>query len=109
MARDLAAKFPEVAATQNTVCFTETPLEHAWTMCVDIEGRSIRFNGYGLAFTKTFARLQGVNPVWYLDITPRPPLADQPRRAARRRSGQSGNPRRRDRSPSSSTGHGPDP
>jgi hypothetical protein len=70
MARDLAVKFPEVAATQNTVCFTETPLEHAWTMCADIEGRSIRFNGYGLAFTKTFARLQGVNPVWYLDITP---------------------------------------
>ena len=70
MAKDLAAKFPEVAAAQNTVCFTETPLEHAWTMCADIEGRSIRFNGYGLAFTKAFARRQGVNPVWYLDITP---------------------------------------
>jgi len=70
MAKDLAGKFPEVAATQNTVCFTETPLEHASTMCADIEGRSIRFNGYGLAFTKAFARLRGVNPVWYLDITP---------------------------------------
>lgn len=70
MAKELAVKFPEVAATQKTVCFTETPLEHAWTMCADIQGRSIRFNGYGLAFTKAFARRQGVNPVWYLDITP---------------------------------------
>lgn len=59
MAKELAERFPEVAATQNTVCFTETPLEHAWMMCADIEGRSIQFNGYGLAFTKAFARLRG--------------------------------------------------
>jgi hypothetical protein len=39
-------------------------------MCTDIEGRSIQFNGYGMAFTKAFARSRGVNPVWYLDITP---------------------------------------
>jgi len=51
MAKELAEQFPAVAATQNTVSFTETPLEHAWMMCSDIEGRRIRFNGYGLAFT----------------------------------------------------------
>jgi hypothetical protein len=54
MAKELAERFPAVAATQNTVSFTETPLEHAWMMCSDIEGRRIRFNGYGLAFTKGF-------------------------------------------------------
>lgn len=62
MAAHLADRFPDVADTQRTVCFTETPLEHAWMMCRPIEGRSIRFDGYGLAFTKTFARRQGVNP-----------------------------------------------
>lgn len=69
MARELAARFPAVAATQNTVSFTETPLEHARMMCADIEGRRMQFNGYGLAFTKAFARRRAVNPVWYLDIT----------------------------------------
>ena len=69
MARDLAKRFPEVADTQRTVCFTETPIEHAWMMCRPIAGRSFRFNGYGLAFTKTFARGRAVNPVWYLDIS----------------------------------------
>lgn len=71
MAAHLADRFPDVADTQRTACFTETPLEHAWMMCRPIEGRSIRFDGYGLAFTKTFARRQGVNPVWYLDISQR--------------------------------------
>ncbi|MCW2902088.1 MAG: hypothetical protein JWO67_4353 [Streptosporangiaceae bacterium] len=70
MAKGLAARVPEVASTQRAVCFTETPLEHAWMMCSDIEGRDVRFNGYGVAFTKTFARRLGANPVWYLDITP---------------------------------------
>ncbi len=69
MARDLSIRFPEVAASQRTVCFTETPLEHSWMMCADIESRSIHFTGYGLAFTRSFARRRGVNPVWYLDIT----------------------------------------
>lgn len=70
MAKDLAERIPEVAETQRSVCFTETPLEHAWMMCADIEGRGIKFSGYGVAFTKTFARRRGANPVWYLDITP---------------------------------------
>jgi hypothetical protein len=39
-------------------------------MCSDIPNRQVHFNGYGIAFTKTFARRWGANPVWYLDITP---------------------------------------
>ncbi len=71
MADGLVERFPELADDQKTVCFTETPLEHAWMMCSTIEGRTVQFNGYGVAFTKTFARRRGVNPVWYLDITRR--------------------------------------
>jgi hypothetical protein len=71
MAARIAEKFPDVADTQRTVCFTETPLEHAWMMCRPIAGRGIQFDGYGLAFTKTFARSRGVNSVWYLDISQR--------------------------------------
>jgi hypothetical protein len=78
MARALAERFLEVAATQKTVCFTETPLEHAWMMCSQIDNRQVQFNGYGIAFTKTFARCWGANPVWYLDQTPRPRLAHHP-------------------------------
>ncbi|WP_431047139.1 abortive infection system antitoxin AbiGi family protein [Streptomyces sp. P1-3] len=70
MAGELSKEFPDVAETQKVVCFTETPLEHAWMMCTPIENREFQFEGYGLAFTKTFARRFGVNPVWYLDITP---------------------------------------
>jgi hypothetical protein len=70
MATELADRYPQVAATQKVVCFTETPLEHAWMMCSPIEGRGVQFDGHGVAFTKTFARRKGVNPVWYLDMTP---------------------------------------
>ncbi|MFB7944546.1 abortive infection system antitoxin AbiGi family protein [Kitasatospora phosalacinea] len=70
MAEKLAAKHAEIAETQRVICFTETPLEHAWMMCDPIEGRQMSFNGYGLAFTRTFARRNQTNPVWYLDITP---------------------------------------
>jgi hypothetical protein len=71
MAGSLVERCPALGDDQKTVCFTETPLEHAWMMCSPIEGRSIQFPGYGIAFTKTFARRRGANPVWYLDITPR--------------------------------------
>ncbi len=56
--------------SQQVVCFTETPLEHAWMMCSTIEARQMSFAPYGLAFTRSWARTQRVNPVWYLDITP---------------------------------------
>lgn len=39
-------------------------------MCSDIDSRTVQFDGFGVAFTKTFARRRGANPVWYLDITP---------------------------------------
>lgn len=61
---------PELLESQRVICFTETPLEHAWMMCEDIDNRQKRFKPYGLVFTKTWARLSGVNPVWYVDITP---------------------------------------
>jgi hypothetical protein len=70
MARDLATEFPAVERSQSVVCFTETPLEHAWMMCSQIDSRTVQFDGFGVAFTKTFARRRGANPVWYLDITP---------------------------------------
>jgi hypothetical protein len=57
-------------ATQKAVCFTETPLEHTWMMLQDIDGRRLKFQPYGIAITKTTARKDGFNPVWYSDITP---------------------------------------
>lgn len=59
------------SSTQKVVCFTETPLEHAWMMLQDIEGRQVHFEPYGLAITKTTARKAHFNPVWYSDISTR--------------------------------------
>ncbi|MFI6071062.1 abortive infection system antitoxin AbiGi family protein [Actinoplanes sp. NPDC051343] len=59
------------AASQKSVCFTETPLEHAWMMLENISGRAVRFRPYGFAITKATARKTGCNPVWYTDITVR--------------------------------------
>lgn len=57
--------------SQRTVCFSETPLQHVYSLFADIEGRSIRLQPYGLALTKVVARRLGVNPVWYVDMTTR--------------------------------------
>jgi hypothetical protein len=57
--------------SQQVVCFTESPLEHAWMMCQEIQGRENGFAPYGLAFTKVWARSQHANPVWYIDISAR--------------------------------------
>lgn len=56
--------------TQKVVCFTETPLEHIGLLTRKIQGRKFKFGPYGIAITKRVARTWGVNPVWYLDITP---------------------------------------
>jgi hypothetical protein len=56
--------------TQRVVCFSETPLEHIYSLVADIEGRDIHLAPYGLAFTKLVARRMGINPVWYVDMTP---------------------------------------
>jgi hypothetical protein len=55
---------------QKVVCFTETPLEYAYLMMQKIDGREYEFGPYGVAITKKMGRIRGVNPVWYLDITP---------------------------------------
>jgi hypothetical protein len=58
--------------TQRVVCFTETPLEHTYAMFVEIEDRErkVKLQPYGLALTKVVARRFGVNPIWYVDMTP---------------------------------------
>ena len=58
------------ADSQNCVCFTETPLEHVGLLLGEIEGRECTFEPYGIAITKRQGRKNGVNPVWYVDITP---------------------------------------
>lgn len=56
--------------SQKCVCFTETPLEHVGSLLGDIEDRTCEFEPYGIAITKRQGRKRGVNPVWYIDITP---------------------------------------
>lgn len=56
--------------SQRCVCFTETPLEHVSLLVGEIEGRACQFAPYGVAITKKQGRKSGVNPVWYVDITP---------------------------------------
>jgi hypothetical protein len=51
--------------SQRVVCFSETPLEHIYSMFANIEGRQVRLAPYGVACTKMVARRLGVNPVWY--------------------------------------------
>lgn len=55
--------------SQRVVSFSETPLEHIYSLVADILGRQVNLKSYGLAFTKMAARKIGVNPVWYVDRT----------------------------------------
>jgi len=57
-------------ASQNCVSFSETPLEHVYCLTGRIPHRRAHLSRYGLAFTRMTARGKGVNPVWYVDITP---------------------------------------
>ncbi len=56
--------------SQHCVSFSETPIEHLYCLVQRIPKRSFKLSPYGLAFTKMTARTLGVNPVWYVDITP---------------------------------------
>lgn len=56
--------------SQKCVSFTETPLEFAYLLIGEIEGRDCQFSPYGIAVPKRMGRNAGVNPVWYVDITP---------------------------------------
>jgi hypothetical protein len=58
------------AQTQRVVSFTETPLEHIYSHVADIRDRRVKLEPYGIAMTKLKARKLGINPVWYVDMTP---------------------------------------
>lgn len=65
--RGLSAKSKE---NMRVVCFSETPLEHVYTLFAEIPGRRVNLSSYGIAFTKMAARLNDANPIWYVDMTP---------------------------------------
>jgi hypothetical protein len=69
-ARNRVAGNAAAEASQRVVCFTETPLEHLFLLTQQIDDRQLQFAPYGIALTKRIARVRGVNPVWYVDITP---------------------------------------
>lgn len=71
MARDYVRLDPALHDSQRVVCLTETPLEHAWMMCAQIDSREHGLAPFGIAFTKAWARRMGANPIWYLDISQR--------------------------------------
>jgi hypothetical protein len=56
--------------SQKCVSFSETPLDHLDCLTSEITGRRVSLSPFGIAITKTTARRMGVNPVWYVDITP---------------------------------------
>lgn len=56
--------------SQKCVSFSETPLEHLYCLAQEIPQRKFRLSPYGLVFTKMTARKRGLNPIWYVDITP---------------------------------------
>jgi hypothetical protein len=60
----------ETRRSQRVVCFSETPLEHSWALAAEIDGRQVPLEGYGVALPKYRARQLGVNPVWYVEMTP---------------------------------------
>src|SRR5688500_1870794 len=57
--------------SQRVVSFSETPLEHTYSLVADIEGRDICLRPYGVVLTKIVARMLGAHPVWYVDMTTR--------------------------------------
>lgn len=60
--------------SQRVVCFSEVPLEHIHLLTGSITlwgvERRVPLAPYGVALTKLSARRLGVNPVWYVDMTP---------------------------------------
>ena len=59
--------------SQKVVCFSEVPLEYVYLLTGEIEGRQQQFEPYGVALTKAQGRQWGLNPIWYLDMTPGQP------------------------------------
>jgi hypothetical protein len=52
-------------------CFTETPIDHVYLQCQQIQGRQLHFESYGLAFFEQTVRAKGGNPIFYVDTTNR--------------------------------------
>ena len=52
----------------SAVCFTETPLDEIHCL-LDIMGRRVNLQPYGLVLLKEAAIVNGVEPVWYLNNT----------------------------------------
>jgi hypothetical protein len=69
MAKDQDDPGDPAKQTQRVVCFSETPLEHIYSLVADIEGRRVRLRPYGLAMTKLTARRMGIGPLWYVNQT----------------------------------------
>ena len=69
-ARQKVEGIVDAEKSQRVVCFTETPLEHVHLLVQQIDGREFQFEPYGIAISKRIARTAGVNPVWYVDMTP---------------------------------------
>jgi hypothetical protein len=69
MAKDQDDASDPAKQTQRVVCFSETPLEHIYSLVADIEGRRVWLRPYGLAMTKLTARRMGIGPIWYVNQT----------------------------------------
>lgn len=54
-----------------SACFTETPIDHVYLQTLNIQGRQLHFQPYGLAFSENVVRGKGGNPVFYVDTTNR--------------------------------------
>lgn len=50
-------------------CFTETPIDHVYLQTLNIQGRQLHFQPYGLAFSENVVRSKGGNPIFYIDTT----------------------------------------
>lgn len=71
------ADYNSALVSQHVVCFTEAPLEQAWSFVCNIIGRDYALQPFGLAFRKQRARRMGINPVWYTDATGAPGRSDE--------------------------------
>lgn len=54
-----------------SVCFTETPVDHIHIQFQNIRGRSLQFEPYGLAFFENSVRANNGSPVMYFDTNNR--------------------------------------
>jgi hypothetical protein len=70
LAKNKFADHTPEAESQKCVCFTEAPLEYLNLIFGKIDGRDFQPGPFGIAITKKVARKKGLNPIWYVDMTP---------------------------------------